>query len=123
MCWNAAVLCRLREARFARRAAAVAAVLVLAVAGPACGGDDSETDGGAGNAGGEKLNPRKELERQDAYNTAFKQCKRIGVQPLRAAYGKNPPDLLAQVYVTQNAAYFEPYEQEAIRGCAVGLSR
>jgi hypothetical protein len=124
-----AVLTTLRKVRLVRFTAAVASALVLAVAGTACGGEDSETDAGGGstvqgNTGQKNVKAPKEIERQEKYNTAFEQCKRIGAEALRANYGtKGPLDLLAQIYVTQNAAYFDPYQQEAIRGCTVGLSR
>jgi hypothetical protein len=124
----APVLDHLREVKSSLAALVTAVALALAVTGTACGGDDnSATDGSAGvdaNPAEEKINAQKALERQEAYNTAFKQCKRIGAQALRTNYGSQGPlDLLAQIYVSQSAAYFKPYEQEAIRGCTVGLSR
>jgi hypothetical protein len=129
MCWNGAVPRRLRQLQTVGPALAAVVALALAVAAIGCGGDDdSGTDGsaGAGTAPVKQENGAgKEAERQDAYDTAFKQCKMIGAEALRANYEKDDPlslQLLAQLYVSRTT-YFHPYEQEAMRGCEAALGR
>lgn len=131
MCWNGAVPRRLRQLQTVGPALAAVVALTLAVAAIGCGGDDdSGTDGsaGTGTAPVKQENENgagKEAKRQDAYDTAFKQCKMIGAEALRANYEKDDPlslQLLAQLYVSRTT-YFQPYEQEAMRGCEAALGR